>query len=209
MSKFTRVRLERPADAQRILKKVFSSVDCMACGICCESPRGTHNIAVTPDDPNYGPLRLLAESNLLAIVDNAMDGSFQIVGDISCAFLEKKKGRAFCSVYDYRPLLCAAYPFTNDPVSIATDDGAVIERDAIVLSTGCPVIRTLEIEGVGYVAFNEITETATEDGETVYRLTMPFMDVSLYGLLTCLESNTMFLRDNVLHHNGKAIFPVI
>ena len=200
------VPLERSPQSLEIMKRVFSKVNCLACGICCKAEGSEHGIGVIPEDPNREALYRLAKSHPSARIEGRRKKGFQIMTPELCAFLEENTDGNLCSVYDVRPVICANFPFILHEVKALLKNGTVKEKPALVLTSACPPIKEIDEAGVSYVAFDDIATSI--DGRNAWRLEMPFLDHCFYNVLLCVDRDILF-EENFVANKGKIVFPIL
>ncbi len=88
------------------IQEVKLYFQCQHCGRCCT------NLSVVLTGQEAEKNLLKANSHLNQFYLNELNKSKQ-----SCVFLEKRKDKYYCSIYNERPLLCKAYPFYLHPIN--------------------------------------------------------------------------------------------
>ena len=120
------------------LNTIFS--ECRQCGICCKKYR---RIRLYPDEVDYIKkmggyvgvdisMAEIREKGLKqATADAAAEGKVYMVhpDDKGCLFLQKRDGKYFCKLYNYRPRVCRGFKCNFADSSVLS----LLSKDAICL----------------------------------------------------------------------------
>lgn len=118
------------------LNTIFS--ECRQCGACCKKYR---RILLQPDEVEYikkmgghvgvdVELREIREKGMAKAIEDAQkDGKVYMIhpDDKGCVFLQKRNGKYYCKLYNYRPQTCRGFKcnFADATALSLITDGAI------------------------------------------------------------------------------------
>jgi Fe-S-cluster containining protein len=201
----------RPKNTQEILKNIFSKVDCLECGICCKNDDG-QSVIVLGSEPNRNKIFVEAKKQASkCIVKQRILGAFSIESPDSCVFLDDGKQKK-CAIYDFRPTICALFPFIGEVFKTTTGKHKSVEmKPTIVLTSLCPAIRSARDSGISFIAQDEIALTKIENGKMKYEIQIPMLGESLRMVHQCMESKLMVSDYGYIKMPGfkNPVFPIL
>lgn len=105
------------------------SFSCTQCGNCCSGPPGF--VWVTREEIAR-IARFLGRANGRLDKDHVrrvgLRTSLTEKPDGDCIFLQRREGKAYCGVYDARPVQCRTWPFWNENLRTPADWEAAQEK---------------------------------------------------------------------------------
>lgn len=155
---------QRPPDAERIIRAVFSSSDCQKCGLCCTG-RELY-IPLRPGEEADRIKKLLGVKGKGYLLDIEHGPRIRTEGYI-CPMLEGESDGLSCSAYSVRPDCCKIYPLTTvsdsrKPMYVDASIAAAYKnttgeplRGIWGLDGICPAIERLSALGIKYVVIEK------------------------------------------------------
>ncbi len=180
-------RTQRSPYSQQAIRRIFRAhkIRCLECGICCTTSRPPFSIGVHRDDPSLNAVKRMAKEHKNAFILDSGIGFCVFSQGSRCAFGEQKGPQYVCDIYEQRPFICRIFPFNLDQVdschTTGPDRGKFFQRELLVLTSSCPLVKEAKDEGVTYVSSEDLFEVEMIDGNIAIKsLEVPLLSECLF-----------------------------